>query len=104
MVSGKDWCCEQSHGVAVELCLVWERFVAFRSVMGWSASRGLLCRGHVSRGKEWIGSQGVKRCVVSGLVESGYGSRGEAQYVSVNRGMAGYVKAVMFGFGRFGLC
>lgn len=43
----------------------------------WSASRGLSCRGHVRCDKEWIGS------------------RGELQYVAVNRGMVGHVKAVM---------
>lgn len=42
------------------------------------ASRGLSCRGHVRCDKEWIGS------------------RGELQYVAVNRGMVGYIKAVVF--------
>ena len=66
---------------AVEVSRVMSGSGAFWSVGARQASRGLLCRGHVRCDKEWIGS------------------RGELQYVAVNRGMVGYVKAVVFSQG-----
>ncbi len=80
--------------MAVELWLVWERFVAVRQVMDWRGSQGDASSGTVMSGAEWSGSQGFAGHVTAERGEAGQGSRGlarrgEVWYVAANRGMAG---------------
>ena len=68
--------------MAVELWLVWERFVAVRQVMDWRGSQGFA--GHVTVERGEAGQSTV------GQGSRGLARRGEVQYVAANRGMAGH--------------
>lgn len=79
--------------MAVELWLVWERFVAVRQVMDWRGSQGDASSGTVMSGAEWSGSQGFAGHVTVERGEAGQSTVGQGSRGLARRGEVQYVAA-----------